>query len=319
MDFKDLRYFLAIVEEGSFSHAATRLGVAQPALSTRVQSMETRLQTALLTRNSRGVTPTEAGLLLAQRAEVLLAALAQAETEVASLGRDPAGVVRIGLPGTVSDILAVPLISRCRTLFPRIKIIVAEAMSGFVRDWVLEGRVELAVLYTELKDSRLQSEFLLCEELVAIVPNRASKTNQSPETSLAELIRQPVILPSGSHGLRRTIEAAAKAQGLTFDPVIEVDSFGNIRRLVAGGHGSSVLPVHAVTAGGYSGAFDVLRFRGRRLMRNAYLVTGPSPQRTRAGQAVQRVMKEVISDLIRSGGWAGAEQAVPKITGEHAS
>ena len=114
MDIRDLRYFVTIVEEGSFSRAALRLRIAQPALSVKVRKLEAYLKTQLLLRGPHGVKPTEAGKLLLLRARAIVADLSRAEAEIRSLGHQPSGTVRIGLPGTISGILSVPLIARTR-------------------------------------------------------------------------------------------------------------------------------------------------------------------------------------------------------------
>ena len=81
MDLRQLRYFLAVVDAGSFSGAAAVVNVAQPALSLHVKKMEEALDTPLLLRGAQGVTPTEAGLLLAARARRLLVDFDQAVEE----------------------------------------------------------------------------------------------------------------------------------------------------------------------------------------------------------------------------------------------
>jgi LysR family nitrogen assimilation transcriptional regulator len=105
MDLRQLRYFLAIVEEGSISNAAKRGNVAQPALSVHMRKLEAELGAQLLVRGPRGVTPTEAGDLLANRARTLLSDMERSKEEVRSLGQEPVGTVRLGLPGTISSIL----------------------------------------------------------------------------------------------------------------------------------------------------------------------------------------------------------------------
>ncbi|SEM36551.1 regulatory helix-turn-helix protein, lysR family [Roseovarius azorensis] len=96
MDIKQLRYFVAIVEEGSFSKAAQRVRIAQPALSLQVRKMEEALQTKLLLRGPQGVLPTEAGELLVTSARKILTDLSNTEDDLRSMGREPSGVVRIG-------------------------------------------------------------------------------------------------------------------------------------------------------------------------------------------------------------------------------
>ncbi|SMO56003.1 LysR family transcriptional regulator, nitrogen assimilation regulatory protein [Thalassovita litoralis] len=304
MDTRKLRYFATIVEEGSFSRAATRLNVAQPALSLHVKTLEQQLGTPLLIREAHGVRPTEAGALLAQRACAVLAELERTEDEIRSFGKMPSGTVRIGLPGTISGILAVPLIARTRERYPRIKIIIAEAMSGFVRDWLTEGRVDLAVLYTELREAGIHSETLLKEELVLLLP---PDSPDQPPRAIEGLGDVPLILPSGAHGLRKMVDGYMRDSGVRVDPVIEVDSYTNIKKLVAAGYGCSVLPFHTVAADAEVGTLAVQPFAGPKLWRSAYLAYSLAHPLSSAAGAVSALLKEVVGELIDTGIWAGAE------------
>src|SRR5690606_260802 len=152
MDIRQLRYFVAIAEQGSFSRAAALLHIAQPALSLHVRNMEFDLGTPLLFRSPKGVVPTEAGEILLRNARIIIDQLAIAEEEIRGHDNDPSGEVRLGLPGTISQILAVPLITAARTRYPKIKLRIAEAMSGFVLEWMRDARIDLAILYRDVSD-----------------------------------------------------------------------------------------------------------------------------------------------------------------------
>lgn len=297
-----MRYFVAIVDEGAFSRAAVSLGIAQPALSLHVRKMEEELGTTLLLRSAGGVTPTEAGLHLAARARGLLAEMHSLEEELRGLGDQPSGVVRIGLPGTISVILSVPLIAKARALYPRLKIVVAEAMSGFVRDWLREGRIDLGVLYGEIGETGLRSTPLLEEELVLLAPPGTT----SDEAGLAILAENPLILPSNAHGLRRMIENCLRTENLQVDPTIEIDSYPCIKRLVADGYGCSVLPWHAVAGEAAKGLVSVRRFARPRLWRRANLAWNAARPLGQAAQCVQDLLREEVELLITTGVWAGA-------------
>jgi LysR family nitrogen assimilation transcriptional regulator len=132
LDVRQLRYFVGIVEHGSFSKAATHLNVAQPALSQHVRHMEQELGIGLLHRNTHGVVPTEAGSRLITHARAILAELAELEDKVRGCDSSPRGEVRFGLPGTVGEILAVPLLEQALWLFPGVRIRVVETMSGYI-------------------------------------------------------------------------------------------------------------------------------------------------------------------------------------------
>lgn len=303
MDIRQLRYFLTIADEGSFSRAAQRLNIAQPALSLHVRRMEDALGSKLLTRHSGGVTPTETGLHLAERARRLLSEFDQMREEIHQIGKEPGGTVRIGLPGTISSILSVPLIAHLHRHHPGIKLIVAEAMSGFVGEWLEEGRIDLGVLYEAANRRQLHLTPLLREELVILLPPSATAPAQ---VTLAALTEMPLILPSGSHGLRRMIEQHMQDRGLSADPVIEVDSYSCIKQLVRDGFGCSVLPVHAVAEESRNGHLQTLPFTDRPIWREASLARHRTRLSSRAALVVGQALQDVTTGLIANGIWLGA-------------
>nr|MEC9421067.1 LysR family transcriptional regulator [Pseudomonadota bacterium] len=303
MDIRQLRYFLEIVAQGSLTRAAESLHVAQPALSLHLKNMEEQLGTRLLTRSRSGVTPTEAGELLLQRARAILEDLARTEDDIRNLETDPSGIVRIGLPGTISAMVSLPLILAARERFPRITLNITEAMSGFVGDWLSEGKIDLAVLYSRSKDARIRSELLLEEELVVLWPADAERPL---EMNMEALDNVPMVLPSGAHGLRVLIDRTFQALGFAPEIAMEIDSFNNIKRLVAAGFGPSILPLYAVTEEVAAGSLRVSRIAAPGLWRGAHLMSPGGRPVTRALEAVHALLREVILDLRDKGAWAAS-------------
>ena len=303
MDLRQLRYFIAIIECGSFSRAALQLNVAQPSLTQHVQKMEAELGAKLLLRGRSGVSPTEEGALLVERARAIIGDFGRIREEVASVGREPSGTVRIGLPTTVSDILSVPLITRCTDLYPGLKIIIAEAMSGFVVDWLTTRRVDIGVVYAHLSEPELRCQPLLQEELVVLIPNSEKSGDVMPVSALSD---RRLILPSSAHGLRNMLDTVFEAHGLDLLPVIELDSYSNIKRLVEAGYGCSILPFHAVAREHAEGKLGVMRVNEPELSRRVYLVQDESRPPTRAAQIVAQLIGEMVGELIAKGNWPGA-------------
>lgn len=306
MDLKHLRYFLEIIDEGSFSRAARNVHVAQPALSFHVKNMEAELGTPLLLRSPSGVTPTEAGTLLASRARAILTQVAQTHEDIRSLGKSPSGAVRLGLPGTISAIVAMPLIAALRAQYPDITINIAEAMSGFVGDWLRDGQIDLAVLYNEINDRTLHAEPLVEEELVMFGPAGATV---SDAVSLDDLSGLPMVLPSAQHGLRAMLDRALKQRQIVLNPAIEIDSYSNIKSLVTAGYGFSVLPFHAVAHEVDAGTLVVRHFHPPRLWRRAHLVNVANRPMTRATEVVRDILRDTVTELLDTGGWKGARAA----------
>src|SRR3546814_17940953 len=129
IDIRHLRYFVAIVEQGSFLKAAEVLRIAQPALSLHVKHMEEEFGVELLHRQARGVIPTDAGTRLLDQAKVFLASFAGITSPVQSQGV-PSGEVRIALPANVTDLLGVRPTEASPQRYPELPVKIARAPGG---------------------------------------------------------------------------------------------------------------------------------------------------------------------------------------------
>ncbi len=310
MDLRQLRYFMAIVEQGSFSRAAAILNVAQPALSLHVRNMEADLGTALLFRSPQGVLATEAGEILLRNARIIIDQFAIVQEEIRGHEAEPAGEVRLGLPGTISQILSVPLIIAARQRYPKIKLRIAEAMSGFITEWIRESRVDIAVLYIPVEDRMLTSYPVLTEELCLLGPARPMEGVKMPafgQVSLKQVAPLPLILPSSSHGLRELLEREATSNNLHFNTVIDVDSYGNIKELVEKGIGYSILPFNAIAREVREGRLRSWQITKPELKRDVHLVHPADRPKTNAVAAIEALCRDTLLDLALTGQWNGAK------------
>lgn len=316
MDIRQMRYFVAIVEQGSFSRAAAHLHIAQPALSLHVRNMEGDLGTSLLFRSPKGVVPTEAGQILLRHARLILEQFAVAEDEIRGHGAEPAGEVRLGLPGTISEILSVALITAVHKRYPKIRLRIAEAMSGFVLEWMRAARIDLAVVYREIADEGLATVHLLDEELVFFGASAGLAEPDEPDLpalpqpgenlTLAQVAKLPLILPGEAHGLRELLEAEARKAGLAYRISIEVDAYSNIKELVAGGFGYSILPLNAIKREIDAGTLQHWPIIDPPIRRGVHLASSVERPMTNATAAVLGLVQEVLQDLSRTGGWLGS-------------
>lgn len=309
MDIRQLRYFIAIVEQGSLTRAASFLHVAQPALSLHLRNMEEELGAPLLYRSSPGVSVTEAGSILLRNARVIINQFAVVEDEIRGFESDPSGVVRLGLPGTISQILAVPLITAAHMRFPKIKLQVSDAMSGFVLNWMREGTVDLAVLYNRDESHGIRTQKLFEEELQLFGPSRGDMARLVPadRTSItfSDVAQLPMILPSKGHGLRDQIAATAEAANFDLQTTIEVDSYSNIKKLVEEGLGYSILPKNAIAVEVAAGVLRGLSFRDPPFLRSVYLAHSLERPMTNAVTAIHALAADTLKGLARNGSWLG--------------
>lgn len=301
MDLRQLRYFIAIIDRGSISRAAQTLRVAQPALSQHLRNMEAELGVALLHRGARGIQPTEAGERLLAHARTLTDLFERIPDSVRGFDRPLTGEVRLGVPGTVSEQLSADLIAAARQLYPQVRIRIAEAMSGYIVDWLRRGLVDIAFIYGTADGRGLGLHHLLTEELCLFA---AAKGDTSGGTvTLAEAATRDLILPGPGHGLRDAIEQGARIAGCRIAPTIEIDAYGQIKALVARGMGQAILPRMAVQGEVARGEFVAWSITGPNLTRDVHLAVSTERPLSAASRAVGLLAWQLLRRKVAAGEW----------------
>jgi LysR family nitrogen assimilation transcriptional regulator len=308
MDEVQLRNFMMISRCSSITEAADRLGIAQPSLSQQLLRLEDEFGTKLFRRTSRGVAPTDAGRMLQEHAATILQAMNRAREEVHGAERVPQGQVAIGLPGTASLILGVPLLVAARTSLPLVNIHVREAMSGTIRRWLEEGRIELGVLYDAEGLRHLASKVIARETLLLVGP--AGAFGEADQFGIAVepvaqtfLHSQDFILPSVSHGLRKLIERQLHMENLSLAVTTEIDSLAHTKTLVAAGLGCTLLSHAAIRAELTSGELSAAHIAGIDLSRSVAFVRNPAQRLTRASIEVEDLAAQLLREMIDDGRW----------------
>jgi LysR family nitrogen assimilation transcriptional regulator len=244
MDLKQLEYFVNVVDLGGFSRAARFLGIAQPAISRQVRSLEVELRQSLLLRNGRGATPTEAGRRLLEHARGILQQIDRARLDVDETKGAAIGKVVVGLPPTIARHIAVPFVREFRQGHPRASLSIVEGLSSNVQEWLAVGRVDIGLVYNPFPSPAIEIRVLLEEPLCLI---GARKPHREPATlRLRDLPRFPLIIPSRPHAIRTLVETRLAALGLSPVVAMEIDAVPAILELVAEGHGFAVLSPQAL-------------------------------------------------------------------------
>ncbi|MFL6808005.1 MAG: LysR substrate-binding domain-containing protein [Bradyrhizobium canariense] len=252
MDFRQLRTFSCVAELGSLSKASDTLRVAQPALSRQIKLLEHELRTELFTRNGRGMVLTDAGRLLLARTSGIVRQIDQIRDDIQSSKGPPSGQVVLGLVPTVSCVLSARFARRCVEKFPGISLRIVESYSGHLVEWLHRGEMDLAILYGRSADLHLNVESLGRDNIVAVGP-RGCGLARKKSVDVGWLLRQRLVLPSHSHGLRALIEQAAAQRKIKLNVQLEADSFRVLTSLVEEGLGFALLPpssVHGEVADG---------------------------------------------------------------------
>lgn len=313
MDLRQLRYFVAIVQSGSISRASLALNVAQPALSLHIRNMEADLGVPLLFRTAQGVQATEAGQILLKNAKIILQQFEETEREIRGSASEPIGEVRLGLPGTISQILGVPLIIAARERYPKVTLRIAEAMSGYVLEWLRLGRVDLGLLFRFVDDKDLRSIALLSEMLVLLGPETApaalARVPGGETVPFDVIATLPMILPSPGHGLRDLIDERAASLQIPLRTTIDIDAYGGIKALVEQGFGYSILPSQSVQREIREGRLRAWPISPA-LSRTVHLVLPCNRPLPEAVKAIERLARLTLRDLVRSGAWHAAQMRV---------
>ena len=242
MNLRRLKYFVKIVDIGSLTQAADVLHIAQPALSQQLATLEGEVRQQLLLRTKRGVTPTEAGKVLYRHAQLILRQCEQARVDMNAAERGLSGAVSVGLaPGTAAAALALPLLRTVRARHPGVLLYLNETYGSTLSELIMNGRMDLAVLYGgKTAVHGLSFLPLLKEQLFLVGPaGMPAPPDQVPLRMLGEI---DLYLARPYNVVRRMVDEAFAGAGMTPRVVAEIESASTLTAVIADGLGATFLP-----------------------------------------------------------------------------
>ncbi|NDZ11911.1 LysR family transcriptional regulator [Variovorax sp. WS11] len=245
MELRQLLYFVNVVDAGSFSRGAVTLNLAQPSLSRQIALLEADLGQRLLVRTGRGVAPTEAGQALLVHARAMLDIARRARDELLEMDESPGGRIVVGMPPRVALGLSTPLIQRFREKFPRAVITVLEGLSVSLRESLIAGRLDLALLFDPAASPQLAFHPLMREKLLLAAPPGSTLPAR---VGLAQLANFPMVLPSAPNAIRHLLDSVLAPRGVELQVLAEVGAVRTVLQLVATGVGCTILPESALGA-----------------------------------------------------------------------
>jgi LysR family transcriptional regulator, low CO2-responsive transcriptional regulator len=237
MNFAYLRSFHAVATEGSFTRAATALGVTQPTLSTQVKALEERYGVALLHRRGRGVEPTELGRALLDVTRRLFSLEEEASELLARARGLSVGSLRIGAD---SPYHVMPFLAQFRAKYPEIRVSLSIGNAEEVQDGLIRHRADIAFLADAPEDERFAKIPCGRHPIMAFVaathPWAAKK-----RIRFAELDGQPIVQREAGSMTRRVFEEAAAKAGIRVAAALETESREGVREAVAAGLGIGIV------------------------------------------------------------------------------
>jgi LysR family nitrogen assimilation transcriptional regulator len=242
VNLRRLKYFVKIVDIGSLTQAADVLHIAQPALSQQLATLEGEVRQQLLVRTKRGVTPTEAGKVLYRHAQLILRQCDQAQVDMVAAGRGLSGAVSVGLaPGTAAASLALPLLRTLRARHPGVVPYLNESYGSTLSELIMNGRMDLAVLYGgKVTVHGLSFLPLLREQLFLVGPGSLPAPPEAvPLQAVADF---DLYLPRPYNVVRRLVDEACTSVGMVPRVVAEIESASTLTAVIADGLGATILP-----------------------------------------------------------------------------
>jgi LysR family nitrogen assimilation transcriptional regulator len=301
MDLKQIEYFLRVAEERSFSRAAERLGITQPSISRQIGLLEQELGQHLLARNGRGVEPTDAGLQLMEHARALLALAARTKEDLQAFRRVPSGKVVIGLPPRIARVMTLPLVQHFGQAFPAASISVAEGLSTQMREWLLSGRVELALLYDPPASPQLTYESLFREDMV-LATAASGRLKLPARVKVDDLEKYPLIVPSQPNAIRSLVDGICRPRGIRLNIVAEIDAVHTIVELASQGHAYAILPRSAIGGPGSEPGLSIATIISPRIRNDLMLATPRNRPITRLATGTAELIRAMdIGALFQPG------------------
>ncbi len=244
MNLRRLKYFIKIVDVGSLTQAADILHIAQPALSQQLATLEGEVKQQLLIRTKRGVTPTEAGKILYTHAQVILRQCDQAQSDVDGSALALSGSVSVGLaPGTAAQQLALPLMEEVQRRHPGIVLYFNENFGTTLSELIMNGRMDMAVIYGNREIHGLRFMPLMKEHLCFVCPYPLAKPAKT--IILAEVARYDLFLPRIYNIMRKAVDDAFIHAGLAYRVKCEIESQTTLNAALGAGLGCTIMPESA--------------------------------------------------------------------------
>lgn len=247
MDLRTIECFLAVIEEGSITRAAGRLHMSQPPLTVRLKTLEAELGVELLRRHGRGVEPTAAGRLFAERGRRLLAELGTTAEAVRSVGRGVSGRLTVAVGRSVAPSLLATLVGQFAGDAPEVALTVTEDHDASVLDRVTHREADVGLLHLGPADTSeparpVQTAVARREPLVVVLPanHPAAASDRADLTTLAT---EPLIAPAraSSPSLNAQVVDIWRASGGDPEHVREIDSTTTALALVEAGLGVTIM------------------------------------------------------------------------------
>lgn len=247
MESRQLRYFAAVAEAGSFTAAAARLRIAQPALSRQIAALERDLGTALFVRQPGGVTLTEAGEILLRHAEAIRLRTARAREEIADAGGEVSGWMSFGANPSLGRLLFAPVAAAMTARFDRLRLSFVEGVGAQLLGDIVDGTLDLAITAKPAYAPGIAFRHLLSEPVYVVAA--ADKPPLPEIESWEDLGGLPLVVTNQQTTVASWVEEQSGLARTALDLRFRVESAYAALDIVRAGLAYGVVPQSALDEG----------------------------------------------------------------------
>jgi DNA-binding transcriptional LysR family regulator len=283
MDIDQLKTFLEVSRQKSFSRAAEKIHVTQPSISAQIRSLENYLGHRLLERGGGKVTLTAAGRVFEPFAENCLSRLNHMVMTLADLERLPRGALTVSANDSTALYVLPVFFSKFRRQYPRVALNIVRAERTKSLELVLDREVEFGVVSLPLKDKRLHVEVIHTDEFVLVVP--ASHPLAGLESASLKQVAQHRLLLLKQGRRREHLDELFAQEKLCPRIAMELDSNELLKRLILKDMGIGFLPKINVLEEERSGTLKIVPIENVNISRELALISRKDQVLTRAGNA----------------------------------
>jgi LysR family nitrogen assimilation transcriptional regulator len=307
MDSQVLEYFLKVAEFGSINKAAADLHLSQPALSRHVASLEREMGAMLFVRTQGGVQLTDAGRLLSDRARPILRQLTILKGQV---GERASGQLTIGIPPSWQDVFTSPLVERMVSQFPAVALRVHEGVSNILKDHMLAGLLDLAIVPFEANPASGYRQTPLVREPLVLVGPLDAGLKTSDSVSIARLDGVKLVLPARPNVLRVQLEHALLRKNFSFCVAVETDTLNLCLELAQKGIGYTAIPACALFNNERARYVSAAPIKG--MFITWALCENEARSHSQAVREGKRLVFSTVEERLKEGKWIGAERVAIK-------
>ena len=299
MELRQLRHFVAVVETGNLTRAASRIPISQPALTRSIRNLEQRMRVELLERNPRGVTPTAAGVQFYKHAKVVLSECSRITSDMSEFRRGTGGTVRIGIAALFARYVIDEVALEVAETHPKLAMVIRMGLFEDLVSELEDGRLDL--VFSNLPPVSVPSALtveVLGQVQSAIVANSRHPLAQASTVERADLVDAKWVVIDQPHA-NDFLDAFFSGDNLPRPPnVVRTNSLRLIEALIESGQFLSVLPIHLLESQIAAGTVRRVAVEGGTVERPAALLYRAEVPVPASAEPVMEILRSVATRVM---------------------